>query len=208
MLGFFFSSRRRHTRSLCDWSSDVCSSDLLVGGRRKSLSILGGVTDPQPRAIGDFEGSALQEFGGRSELFSFFINAMKSLDQQGGGQLLASLTVSTGAFIHVALAVQGKKGLHVANDFATGSVALEHLPDPAPEGASPSENALAAMITGRGFKENLSFQSRAETFFDLKQSQWSQATGEGFGPAAHGSQTGTQSGKEGCFHRAVSIPPY
>src|SRR6267378_4743068 len=26
---FFFSSRRRHTRSLRDWSSDVCSSDLL-----------------------------------------------------------------------------------------------------------------------------------------------------------------------------------
>src|SRR5260221_10565065 len=25
---FFFSSRRRHTRSLCDWSSDVCSSNL------------------------------------------------------------------------------------------------------------------------------------------------------------------------------------
>src|SRR5579875_2347399 len=25
---FFFSSRRRHTMSLCDWSSDVCSSDL------------------------------------------------------------------------------------------------------------------------------------------------------------------------------------
>src|SRR5947207_11100551 len=28
VLTFFFSSRRRHTRSLCDWSSDVCSSDL------------------------------------------------------------------------------------------------------------------------------------------------------------------------------------
>src|SRR6266481_8246345 len=26
---FFFSSRRRHTRWNCDWSSDVCSSDLL-----------------------------------------------------------------------------------------------------------------------------------------------------------------------------------
>src|SRR5207237_6599997 len=26
---FFFSSRRRHTRFKCDWSSDVCSSDLL-----------------------------------------------------------------------------------------------------------------------------------------------------------------------------------
>src|SRR5437762_7066046 len=27
---FFFSSRRRHTRSIGDWSSDVCSSDLLI----------------------------------------------------------------------------------------------------------------------------------------------------------------------------------
>src|SRR6266480_7192727 len=27
-LFFFFSSRRRHTRLTCDWSSDVCSSDL------------------------------------------------------------------------------------------------------------------------------------------------------------------------------------
>src|SRR5437868_7234563 len=27
---FFFSSRRRHTRSKRDWSSDVCSSDLLT----------------------------------------------------------------------------------------------------------------------------------------------------------------------------------
>src|SRR5207248_3780645 len=29
VFGFFFSSRRRHTRSYGDWSSDVCSSDLL-----------------------------------------------------------------------------------------------------------------------------------------------------------------------------------
>src|SRR5205814_2202244 len=28
---FFFSSRRRHTRCLSDWSSDVCSSDLPLG---------------------------------------------------------------------------------------------------------------------------------------------------------------------------------
>src|SRR5690606_30274160 len=30
---FFFSSRRRHTSVSRDWSSDVCSSDLIVGGR-------------------------------------------------------------------------------------------------------------------------------------------------------------------------------
>src|SRR2546430_10809855 len=28
---FFFSSRRRHTRFDCDWSSDVCSSDVKSG---------------------------------------------------------------------------------------------------------------------------------------------------------------------------------
>src|SRR3954469_26080656 len=33
MVFFFFSSRRRHTRSLRDWSSDVCSSDLPAGQR-------------------------------------------------------------------------------------------------------------------------------------------------------------------------------
>src|SRR5262245_63513842 len=30
---FFFSSRRRHTRCLSDWSSDVCSSDLCDCGQ-------------------------------------------------------------------------------------------------------------------------------------------------------------------------------
>src|SRR5262245_66531290 len=30
ILLFFFSSRRRHTRCLSDWSSDVCSSDLIA----------------------------------------------------------------------------------------------------------------------------------------------------------------------------------
>src|SRR6267143_1355830 len=34
MFFFFFSSRRRHTRWNCDWSSDVCSSDLSEAARR------------------------------------------------------------------------------------------------------------------------------------------------------------------------------
>src|SRR5260370_41226175 len=42
---FFFSSRRRHTRFKCDWSSDVCSSDLPpvsrhTSGRRESCYLL------------------------------------------------------------------------------------------------------------------------------------------------------------------------
>src|SRR2546422_1830756 len=36
---FFFSSRRRHTRCSRDWSSDVCSSDLLRPRRRSRFSL-------------------------------------------------------------------------------------------------------------------------------------------------------------------------
>src|SRR2546422_5527488 len=32
---FFFSSRRRHTRCSRDWSSDVCSSDLVLRGTKR-----------------------------------------------------------------------------------------------------------------------------------------------------------------------------
>src|SRR5688572_25996305 len=42
VLFFFFSSRRRHTRFDCDWSSDVCSSDLadLKGERLDTIVCL------------------------------------------------------------------------------------------------------------------------------------------------------------------------
>src|SRR3989449_2053649 len=47
---FFFSSRRRHTRCSRDWSSDVCSSDLLdlkkiVGGLILQDRDLGAIAD-------------------------------------------------------------------------------------------------------------------------------------------------------------------
>src|SRR5256886_15836371 len=49
---FFFSSRRRHTRFDCDWSSDVCSSDLARAGVA-SLEHMAGIVaaasrDPTP----------------------------------------------------------------------------------------------------------------------------------------------------------------
>src|SRR5260370_32993701 len=56
---FFFSSRRRHTRFKCDWSSDVCSSDLspidaiglcqiaqVVAGKIRDWRELGGRPGP------------------------------------------------------------------------------------------------------------------------------------------------------------------
>src|SRR5256886_16905864 len=47
---FFFSSRRRHTRFDCDWSSDVCSSDLNLALAYDSASILTENDNPEADA--------------------------------------------------------------------------------------------------------------------------------------------------------------
>src|SRR2546430_6306668 len=46
---FFFSSRRRHTRFDCDWSSDVCSSDLALEelGPRYERGLAGALDHPR-----------------------------------------------------------------------------------------------------------------------------------------------------------------
>src|SRR6201998_2148785 len=46
VLFFFFSSRRRHTRLTCDWSSDVCSSDLPHALANGVTTLIGGGTGP------------------------------------------------------------------------------------------------------------------------------------------------------------------
>src|SRR5215211_8837620 len=51
---FFFSSRRRHTRSLCDWSSEVCSSDLRFGGVEMQAVVIAPIQS-QGRLIGIIE---------------------------------------------------------------------------------------------------------------------------------------------------------
>src|SRR5258706_9407604 len=46
---FFFSSRRRHTRLVSDWSSDVCSSDLTVKSvteKPQLVALAGTMTRP------------------------------------------------------------------------------------------------------------------------------------------------------------------
>src|SRR5207248_8917109 len=47
---FFFSSRRRHTRSYGDWSSDVCSSDLGPCRTTGTLPATTGSRSPRPRS--------------------------------------------------------------------------------------------------------------------------------------------------------------
>src|ERR1039458_10413348 len=45
----FFSSRRRHTRCLSDWSSDVCSSDLWPVHAGRLVRVRHGVFVPRDR---------------------------------------------------------------------------------------------------------------------------------------------------------------
>src|SRR5438034_2341449 len=57
---FFFSSRRRHTRSLCDWSSDVCSSDLIahntyLAGHPYSWTTIGDMADLDAASMKDVQ---------------------------------------------------------------------------------------------------------------------------------------------------------
>src|SRR5207249_9730431 len=69
---FFFSSRRRHTRSKRDWSSDVCSSDLEAGEQ----------TPTPPTLLGR---GGLRRGGGRDSA-----GGRAGLRPGGGGGLLPS----------------------------------------------------------------------------------------------------------------------
>src|SRR5256885_7340424 len=62
---FFFSSRRRHTRLQGDWSSDVCSSDLIPGTMRAGDLMLEMQRGGQHLAV------VLDEFGGTAGLVTF-----------------------------------------------------------------------------------------------------------------------------------------
>src|SRR5436853_2936226 len=67
---FFFSSRRRHTRCLSDWSSDVCSSDLLVLQQRKIDLVVAHVAVPGGLPLLDL--GALEAKGLLVEVGGFF----------------------------------------------------------------------------------------------------------------------------------------
>src|SRR6478672_5160997 len=65
---FFFSSRRRHTRSDRDWSSDVCSSDLVPRG---GVRIARRTVDLDGRLHGRRGGGPVRRGDGRERVIEF-----------------------------------------------------------------------------------------------------------------------------------------
>src|SRR6266480_6615804 len=68
---FFFSSRRRHTRLTCDWSSDVCSSDLGSVSRTHSGNNAAAASDaaetyPESHSVAAQMGSEIARESGAS----------------------------------------------------------------------------------------------------------------------------------------------
>src|SRR5256885_7840960 len=77
---FFFSSRRRHTRLQGDWSSDVCSSDLISNDTQHKVTcstLLSRIHSGDPRRFSlpliaaiferNLQGVKVMKLGGRSE---------------------------------------------------------------------------------------------------------------------------------------------
>src|SRR5207237_1985387 len=82
---FFFSSRRRHTRFKCDWSSDVCSSDLIYLGKLISGEWTGTMQLTEPQAGSDV--GALRTRAERAPDGSYRITGQKIFITYGDHEL-------------------------------------------------------------------------------------------------------------------------
>src|SRR5689334_5949218 len=102
-LFFFFSSRRRHTRWNCDWSSDVCSSDLPVEACTGDDYALPAVSI----ASLDADGSKAAEIGAALDAHPLQgANAMTAA-LAGGLRIAARAKARTGHVIQTILVTDG-----------------------------------------------------------------------------------------------------
>src|SRR5437762_3619011 len=91
---FFFSSRRRHTRYIGDWSSDVCSSDLFLEAAHLVDAVVAravDLLDVHIRAGGNFLAGCthLARCGGRSFRCPVGADAVEALREEARARGLA-----------------------------------------------------------------------------------------------------------------------
>src|SRR5687768_18336337 len=83
---FFFSSRRRHTRCSRDWSSDVCSSDLVAICRLKRVAadMRDDVTPFLPKAPDQKNGKRVALIGAGPSSLTVANDLMRSEERRVG----------------------------------------------------------------------------------------------------------------------------
>src|SRR3989337_3191431 len=88
-LFFFFSSRRRHTRCYRDWSSDVCSSDLV----KRDYSLLpavqqGAITHEEVTTVQIYESIFIINPNLTDEETAGVIKKMQDVVAKQGGEMI------------------------------------------------------------------------------------------------------------------------
>src|SRR6267142_1277925 len=97
MCFFFFSSRRRHTRLTCDWSSDVCSSDLAKLPILRETSLV--IADLQVRYVGTLGGNVANgDPGNDMPAVMLCLGATYILASKGGERRVAAREFYQGAY--------------------------------------------------------------------------------------------------------------
>src|SRR5438132_1888763 len=160
MVAFFFSSRRRHTISLCDWSSDVCSSDLVANADS---------TQPQPKfgtvnallggadhaAVDPNNGDVYYVYGSRDAGTGNDRLAIRRIfDNGGGGVTVGPENFVTGqveaAIPSVAVASNGIVGVfyYTFDGFSSGfPIFSAHLAQSSDQGVTFSDQMLETFLS-------------------------------------------------------------
>src|SRR5258707_12484157 len=100
---FFFSSRRRHTRYWRDWSSDVCSSDLVLRAITEIFHALKSVLKKKglSTAVGD-EGGFAPKLDSAEAAIETILAATKNAGYRAGKEIFLALDVASSEFYDAA----------------------------------------------------------------------------------------------------------
>src|SRR5256885_9967096 len=101
VIFFFFSSRRRHTRLQGDWSSDVCSSDLIYG-----------VSDPDRYNILTKKTKAFFGEENAKKIQKYFFSEIKSINEQMKDRKSTRLNSSHLVISYAVFCLKKKTGQH------------------------------------------------------------------------------------------------
>src|SRR5579859_5271620 len=150
-LFFFFSSRRRHTRFDCDWSSDVCSSDLEHG----QVTFAHGFGTKGPKSSDPVRATTLFRIGSMTKA----LTATAFLSLVAEGKLDPSAPV-TSAIPDFALDKTYLPSLTFHDVLSHQSGLKDYLVI----SGDASDGALAAMLTGASYATTDYFMDTPATF--------------------------------------------